>query len=214
MQAIQEINEAFLIYHVSAQQTVSEADLEPHQKAGTDAGCNLNSLQYIKQRKAFAGTASAPAISGIAKRVPNTRSQCTTARVTKAAQKQHNLPVFRDMKSNAETMTVDILIPDAARQWQLSSEEQKSIPRSNCFCVGRRQLHWISEASWQQKGETRETCFIGCCWLFHTAQFMKQLSQLGKKGEAWSSSRPPPGGAPQTAAYASPDPDPIPSTAV
>ena len=50
MQAIQEINEVFLIYHVSAQQTASEADLEPHQKAGTDAGCNLNSLQYIRGR--------------------------------------------------------------------------------------------------------------------------------------------------------------------
>lgn len=99
MQAIQEINEAFLIYHVSAQQTASEADLEPHQKAGTDAGCNLNPFQYVKQRKVFAGMASAPAISGIAERVPNTRSRC----VTKAVQKQRNLPVFRDMKSNGET---------------------------------------------------------------------------------------------------------------
>lgn len=70
MQAIQEINEAFLIYHLSAQQTVSEADLEPHQKLELAAGCNLNSLQYIKQRKAFVGTASAPAISGIAKTSP------------------------------------------------------------------------------------------------------------------------------------------------
>lgn len=31
-----------------------------------------------------------------------------------------------------------------------------------------------------RKGK-RETCFIGCCWLFHTAQFMKQLSPTGKR---------------------------------
>lgn len=48
----------FLIYYISAQQAPSEADLEQNQKALSDAGGNLNTLQYIKKPKAFAKTAS------------------------------------------------------------------------------------------------------------------------------------------------------------
>ncbi|KAJ6667367.1 hypothetical protein lerEdw1_017345 [Lerista edwardsae] len=41
----------FLIYYISSIQLPSEADLEQYKKALTDAGCNLNPLNYIKQWK-------------------------------------------------------------------------------------------------------------------------------------------------------------------
>ncbi|KAK2494906.1 hypothetical protein MC885_013883 [Smutsia gigantea] len=107
----------FLIYYISTQQAPSEADLEQYKKALTDAGCNLNPLQYIKQWKAFAKMASAPASygsttakpMGLLSRVMNTGSQFVMEGVKNLVLKQQNLPVTRildnlmEMKSNPET---------------------------------------------------------------------------------------------------------------
>ncbi|OWK14410.1 hypothetical protein Celaphus_00000415 [Cervus elaphus hippelaphus] len=145
MQAIQEINEAFLIYHLSARRTASEAGLEPHQKAGTDAGCNLNPLQSVKQRKVFAGMASAPAISGIAKRVPNTRSQCAT----KAVQKQRNLPVFRDMKSNGGASSV--------------LRNKNPFQEATVFVLGEGNCTEYQKLVDNRKGKQGKHVLYGCC---------------------------------------------------
>ncbi|KAH0620562.1 hypothetical protein JD844_021142 [Phrynosoma platyrhinos] len=93
------------------------ADLEQYKKALTDAGCNLNPLNYIKQWKAFAKMASAPTTYGnsaakslgLFSRVMNTGSQFVMEGVKNLVLKQQNLPVTRildnlmEMKSNPET---------------------------------------------------------------------------------------------------------------
>ncbi|KAF7251754.1 Sec1 family domain-containing protein 1 [Varanus komodoensis] len=107
----------FLIYYISSVQLPSEADLEQYKKALTDAGCNLSPLAYIKQWKAFAKMASAPATYGnsaakslgLFSRVMNTGSQFVMEGVKNLVLKQQNLPVTRildnlmEMKSNPET---------------------------------------------------------------------------------------------------------------
>ncbi|XP_023376927.1 sec1 family domain-containing protein 1 [Pteropus vampyrus] len=109
----------FLIYYISAQQAPSEADLEQYKKALTDAGCDLNPLQYIKQWKAFAKMASAPASygntttkpMGLLSRVMNTGSQFVMEGVKNLVLKQQNLPVTRildnlmEMKSNPQIVS-------------------------------------------------------------------------------------------------------------
>ncbi|ELK28538.1 Sec1 family domain-containing protein 1 [Myotis davidii] len=93
----------FLIYYISTQQAPSEADLEQYKKALTDAGCDLNPLQYIKQWKAFAKMASAPASYGntttkplgLFSRVMNTGSQFVMEGVKNLVLKQQETDDFR-----------------------------------------------------------------------------------------------------------------------
>uniref|UniRef100_A0A672LYC7 Sec1 family domain-containing protein 1-like n=1 Tax=Sinocyclocheilus grahami TaxID=75366 RepID=A0A672LYC7_SINGR len=160
----------FLIYYITSQQPPSEADLEQYKKALVDAGCDLSSLNYIKQWKAFTKMAATPASygssgvkpMGLFSRVMNTGSQFVMEGVKNLVLKQHNLPVTRildnlmEMKSNPETDDYRYFDPKMLRgKYQNLVDYTKARQ-------GKRVLY-------------------GCSELFNAAQFMKQLSQLGQK---------------------------------
>uniref|UniRef100_A0A7N9CPZ3 Sec1 family domain containing 1 n=1 Tax=Macaca fascicularis TaxID=9541 RepID=A0A7N9CPZ3_MACFA len=164
----------FLIYYISTQQAPSEADLEQYKKALTDAGCNLNPLQYIKQWKAFTKMASAPASygstttkpMGLLSRVMNTGSQFVMEGVKNLVLKQQNLPVTRildnlmEMKSNPETDDYRYFDP--------------KMLRGGNYIEYQNLVDYI-------KGKQGKHILYGCSELFNATQFIKQLSQLGQK---------------------------------
>ncbi|KAG2457512.1 SCFD1 protein, partial [Polypterus senegalus] len=128
----------FLIYYITSQQPPSEVDMEQYRKALADAGCNLSPLNYIRQWKAFAKMAAAPAnyggsgakAMGLFSRVMNTGSQFVMEGVKNLVLKQHNLPVTRildnlmEMKSNPETDDYRYFDPKMLRG------SESSVPRN------------------------------------------------------------------------------------
>uniref|UniRef100_G1KQB6 Sec1 family domain containing 1 n=1 Tax=Anolis carolinensis TaxID=28377 RepID=G1KQB6_ANOCA len=150
----------FLIYYISSVQLPSEADLEQYKKALTDAGCNLNPLNYIKQWKAFAKMASAPATYGnsaakslgLFSRVMNTGSQFVMEGVKNLVLKQQNLPVTR---------ILDNLM------------EMKSNP-AIVFVVGGGNYIEYQNLIDYIKGKQGKHVLYGCSELFNAAQFIKQ----------------------------------------
>uniref|UniRef100_A0A671MPX7 Sec1 family domain-containing protein 1 n=1 Tax=Sinocyclocheilus anshuiensis TaxID=1608454 RepID=A0A671MPX7_9TELE len=166
----------FLIYYITSQQPPSEADLEQYKKAMVDAGCDLSSLNYIKQWKAFTKMAATPANygssgvkpMGLFSRVMNTGSQFVMEGVKNLVLKQHNLPVTRildnlmEMKSNP----VSVLM---------------IISQAIVFVVGGGNYIEYQNLVDYTKARQGKRVLYGCSELFNAAQFMKQLSQLGQK---------------------------------
>ncbi|XP_029808053.1 sec1 family domain-containing protein 1 [Suricata suricatta] len=186
----------FLIYYISAQQAPSEADLEQYKKALTDAGCNLNPLQYIKQWKAFAKMASAPASygntttkpMGLLSRVMNTGSQFVMEGVKNLVLKQQNLPVTRildnlmEMKSNPETDDYRYFDPKMLRGNDSSVPRNKNpFQEAIVFVVGGGNYIEYQNLIDYIKGKQGKHILYGCSELFNATQFIKQLSQLGQK---------------------------------
>uniref|UniRef100_A0A8I3N5B6 Sec1 family domain-containing protein 1 n=2 Tax=Canis lupus familiaris TaxID=9615 RepID=A0A8I3N5B6_CANLF len=186
----------FLIYYISAQQAPSEADLEQYKKALTDAGCNLNPLQYIKQWKAFAKMASAPASygntttkpMGLLSRVMNTGSQFVMEGVKNLVLKQQNLPVTRildnlmEMKSNPETDDYRYFDPKMLRGNDSSVPRNKNpFQEAIVFVVGGGNYIEYQNLVDYIKGKQGKHILYGCSELFNATQFIKQLSQLGQK---------------------------------
>nr|XP_058913208.1 sec1 family domain-containing protein 1 [Kogia breviceps] len=186
----------FLIYYISAQQAPSEADLEQYKKALTDAGCNLNPLQYIKQWKAFAKMASAPTSygntttkpMGLLSRVMNTGSQFVMEGVKNLVLKQQNLPVTRildnlmEMKSNPETDDYRYFDPKMLRGNDSSVPRNKNpFQEAIVFVVGGGNYIEYQNLVDYIKGKQGKHILYGCSELFNATQFIKQLSQLGQK---------------------------------
>ncbi|XP_022409293.1 sec1 family domain-containing protein 1 [Delphinapterus leucas] len=186
----------FLIYYISAQQAPSEADLEQYKKALTDAGCNLNPLQYIKQWKAFAKMASAPTSygntttkpMGLLSRVMNTGSQFVMEGVKNLVLKQQNLPVTRildnlmEMKSNPETDDYRYFDPKMLRGNDSSVPRNKNpFQEAIVFVVGGGNYIEYQNLIDYIKGKQGKHILYGCSELFNATQFIKQLSQLGQK---------------------------------
>uniref|UniRef100_I3MCM7 Sec1 family domain containing 1 n=1 Tax=Ictidomys tridecemlineatus TaxID=43179 RepID=I3MCM7_ICTTR len=186
----------FLIYYISTQQVPSEADLEQYKKALTDAGCNLNPLQYIKQWKAFAKMASAPASygntttkpMGLLSRVMNTGSQFVMEGVKNLVLKQQNLPVTRildnlmEMKSNPETDDYRYFDPKMLRGNDSSVPRNKNpFQEAIVFVVGGGNYIEYQNLVDYIKGKQGKHILYGCSELFNASQFIKQLSQLGQK---------------------------------
>uniref|UniRef100_A0A7I2V5I2 Sec1 family domain-containing protein 1 n=2 Tax=Homo sapiens TaxID=9606 RepID=A0A7I2V5I2_HUMAN len=186
----------FLIYYISTQQAPSEADLEQYKKALTDAGCNLNPLQYIKQWKAFTKMASAPASygstttkpMGLLSRVMNTGSQFVMEGVKNLVLKQQNLPVTRildnlmEMKSNPETDDYRYFDPKMLRGNDSSVPRNKNpFQEAIVFVVGGGNYIEYQNLVDYIKGKQGKHILYGCSELFNATQFIKQLSQLGQK---------------------------------
>ncbi|XP_063102499.1 sec1 family domain-containing protein 1 isoform X2 [Cavia porcellus] len=186
----------FLIYYISTQQVPSEADLEQYKKALTDAGCNLNPLQYIKQWKAFAKMASAPTSygstttkpMGLLSRVMNTGSQFVMEGVKNLVLKQQNLPVTRildnlmEMKSNPETDDYRYFDPKMLRGNESSVPRNKNpFQEAIVFVVGGGNYIEYQNLVDYRKGKQGKHVLYGCSELFNATQFMRQLSQLGQK---------------------------------
>ncbi|EHB05342.1 Sec1 family domain-containing protein 1 [Heterocephalus glaber] len=186
----------FLIYYISTQQASSEADLEQYKKSLTDAGCNLNPLQYIKQWKAFSKMASAPASygnttakpMGLLSRVMNTRSQFVMEGVKNLILKQQNLPVTRildnlmEMKSNPETDDYRYFDPKMLRGNDSSVPRNKNpLQEATVFVVGGGNYIEYQNLVAYIKGKQGKHILYGCSELCNPTQFMRQLSQLGQK---------------------------------
>ncbi|XP_073495152.1 sec1 family domain-containing protein 1 [Phyllobates terribilis] len=186
----------FLIYYITSAQPPSEFDLDQYKKALEDAGCSLAPLNYIKQWKAFAKMAAAPANYGIGStkskgllsRVMNTGSQFVMEGVKNLVLKQQNLPVTRvldslmEMKSNPETDDYRYFDPKMLRG------NDSSIPRNKnpfqeaiVFVVGGGNYIEYQNLVDYIKTKQAKHILYGCTELFNAAQFVKQLSQLGQK---------------------------------
>uniref|UniRef100_A0A7N6AV74 Sec1 family domain-containing protein 1 n=1 Tax=Anabas testudineus TaxID=64144 RepID=A0A7N6AV74_ANATE len=153
----------FLIYYITAQQAPSESDLEQYKKGLLDAGCDLSPLNYIKQWKAFTKMAATPANygnsgvkpMGLFSRVMNTGSQFVMEGVKNLVLKQHVSRIV-----SPETDDYRYFDPKMLRG------SESSIPRNkNPF----------------QESKQGKKVVYGCSELFSSAQFIKQLSQLGQK---------------------------------
>ncbi|XP_077117046.1 sec1 family domain-containing protein 1 [Ranitomeya variabilis] len=186
----------FLIYYITSAQPPSEIDLDQYKKALEDAGCSLAPLNYIKQWKAFAKMAAAPANYGIGatkskgllSRVMNTGSQFVMEGVKNLVLKQQNLPVTRvldslmEMKSNPETDDYRYFDPKMLRG------NDSSIPRNKnpfqeaiVFVVGGGNYIEYQNLVDYIKTKQAKHILYGCTELFNAAQFVKQLSHLGQK---------------------------------
>ncbi|XP_016124997.1 sec1 family domain-containing protein 1-like [Sinocyclocheilus grahami] len=186
----------FLIYYITSQQPPSEADLEQYKKALVDAGCDLSSLNYIKQWKAFTKMAATPASygssgvkpMGLFSRVMNTGSQFVMEGVKNLVLKQHNLPVTRildnlmEMKSNPETDDYRYFDPKMLRGSESSIPRNKNpFQEAIVFVVGGGNYIEYQNLVDYTKARQGKRVLYGCSELFNAAQFMKQLSQLGQK---------------------------------
>ncbi|KAG9463899.1 hypothetical protein GDO78_020827, partial [Eleutherodactylus coqui] len=179
----------FLIYYITSAQPPSETDLDQYKKALEDAGCSLAPLNYIKQWKAFAKMAAAPANYGIGatkskgllSRVMNTGSQFVMEGVKNLVLKQQNLPVTRvldslmEMKSNPETDDYRYFDPKMLRG------NDSSIPRNKnpfqeaiVFVVGGGNYIEYQNLVDYIKTKQAKHILYGCTELFNAAQFVKQ----------------------------------------
>ncbi|XP_030070540.1 sec1 family domain-containing protein 1 isoform X1 [Microcaecilia unicolor] len=183
----------FLIYYITSVQPPSEMDLEQYKKALTDAGCNLAPLNYVKQWKAFAKMASAPASNttkskGLISRVMNTGSQFVIDGVKNLVLKQLNLPVTRildsliEMKSNPETDDYRYFDPKMLRGNDSSVPRNKNpFQEAIVFVVGGGNYIEYQNLVDYIKTKQGKHVLYGCSELFNASQFLKQLSQLGEK---------------------------------
>ncbi|KAG8449605.1 hypothetical protein GDO86_016302 [Hymenochirus boettgeri] len=186
----------FLIYYITSAQPLSEFDLEQYRKALEDASCNLTPLNYIKQWKAFAKMASAPASYGIGaakskgllSRVMNTGSQFVMEGVKNLVLKQQNLPVTRildslmEVKSNPETDDYRYFDPKMLRANDSSVPRNKNpFQEAIVFVVGGGNYIEYQNLVDYIKTKQAKHILYGCTELFNAAQFVKQLSQLGQK---------------------------------
>ncbi|XP_028677110.1 sec1 family domain-containing protein 1 [Erpetoichthys calabaricus] len=186
----------FLIYYITSQQPPSEVDMEQYRKALADAGCNLSPLNYIRQWKAFAKMAAAPAnyggsgakAMGLFSRVMNTGSQFVMEGVKNLVLKQHNLPVTRildnlmEMKSNPETDDYRYFDPKMLRGSESSVPRNKNpFQEAIIFVVGGGNYIEYQNLVDYVKGKPGKHVLYGCSELFNASQFLKQLSQLGQK---------------------------------
>ncbi|KAG1972651.1 sec1 family domain-containing protein 1 isoform d [Pimephales promelas] len=183
----------FLIYYITSQQPPSEADLEQYKKAMVDASCDLSSLNYIKQWKAFTKMAATPANygstgvkpMGLFSRVMNTGSQFVMEGVKNLVLKQHNLPVTRildnlmEMKSNPETDDYRYFDPKMLRGSESSIPRNKNpFQEAIVFVVGGGNYIEYQNLVDYTKAKQGKRVLYGCSELFNAAQFIKQLSQL------------------------------------
>ncbi|CAH2328273.1 sec1 family domain-containing 1 isoform X1 [Pelobates cultripes] len=186
----------FLIYYITSAQAPSETDLEQYKKALEDAGCNLAPLNYIKQWKAFAKMASAPASYGIGatkskgllSRVMNTGSQFVMEGVKNLVLKQQNLPVTRvldnlmEVKSNPDTDEYRYFDPKMLRGNDSSVPRNKNpFQEAIVFVVGGGNYIEYQNLVDYIKTKQGKHILYGCTELFNATQFVKQLSQLGQK---------------------------------
>ncbi|KAM8920694.1 sec1 family domain-containing protein 1 [Pelodytes ibericus] len=186
----------FLIYYITSTQVPSETDLEQYKKALEDATCNLAPLNYVKQWKAFAKMASAPASYGIGttkskgllSRVMNTGSQFVMEGVKNLVLKQQNLPVTRvldslmEVKSNPETDDYRYFDPKMLRGTDSSVPRSKNpFQEAIVFVVGGGNYIEYQNLVDYIKTKQGKHVLYGCTELFNATQFVKQLSQLGVK---------------------------------
>uniref|UniRef100_A0AAZ3RAV7 Sec1 family domain-containing protein 1 n=1 Tax=Oncorhynchus tshawytscha TaxID=74940 RepID=A0AAZ3RAV7_ONCTS len=186
----------FLIFYITALQPPSETDLDQYKKALLETGCDLSSLNYIKQWKAFTKIAATPSNygnsgvkpMGLFSRVMNSGSQFVMEGVKHLVLKQHNLPVTRildnlmEMKSNPETDDYRYFDPKMLRGSESSTPRNKNpFQEAIVFVVGGGNYIEYQNLVDYTKAKPGKRVLYGCSELFNAGQFIKQLSSLGQK---------------------------------
>uniref|UniRef100_A0AAQ6IDN1 Sec1 family domain containing 1 n=1 Tax=Anabas testudineus TaxID=64144 RepID=A0AAQ6IDN1_ANATE len=175
----------FLIYYITAQQAPSESDLEQYKKGLLDAGCDLSPLNYIKQWKAFTKMAATPANygnsgvkpMGLFSRVMNTGSQFVMEGVKNLVLKQHVSRIV-----SPETDDYRYFDPKMLRGSESSIPRNKNpFQEAIVFVVGGGNYIEYQNLVDYAKSKQGKKVVYGCSELFSSAQFIKQLSQLGQK---------------------------------
>uniref|UniRef100_A0A674A8A6 Sec1 family domain-containing protein 1 n=1 Tax=Salmo trutta TaxID=8032 RepID=A0A674A8A6_SALTR len=177
----------FLIFYITALQPPSESDLDQYKKALLETGCDLSSLNYIKQWKAFTKIAATPSNYGNSGVKPMGQSVVNNYlvrknRVFKVSFFQ-NLPVTRildnlmEMKSNPETDDYRYFDPKMLR----GSERSRLLFQAVVFVVGGGNYIEYQNLVDYTKAKPGKRVLYGCSELFNAGQFIKQLSSLGQK---------------------------------
>uniref|UniRef100_A0A8C9W174 Sec1 family domain-containing protein 1 n=1 Tax=Scleropages formosus TaxID=113540 RepID=A0A8C9W174_SCLFO len=185
----------FLIYYITSQQPPSELDLEQYKKALMDAGCDLSPLNYIKQWNTCVKCLFNVlffSCGSLFSMVMNTGSHFVMEGVKNLVLKQHNLPVTRildnlmEMKSNLvrASLYVIYMIPLlSAKNIVCMATLSGSSTRPLSIVGGQNSLSYKRNRLlfFELQAKQGKRVLYGCSELFNAAQFMKQLSQLGKK---------------------------------
>uniref|UniRef100_A0A8D0CKJ3 Sec1 family domain-containing protein 1 n=1 Tax=Scleropages formosus TaxID=113540 RepID=A0A8D0CKJ3_SCLFO len=156
----------FLIYYITSQQPPSELDLEQYKKALMDAGCDLSPLNYIKQWNTCVKCLFNVlffSCGSLFSMVMNTGSHFVMEGVKNLVLKQHETDDYRYFD------------PKMLRG-RSSTRPLSIVGGQNSLSYKRNRLLFFELQAKQGK-----RVLYGCSELFNAAQFMKQLSQLGKK---------------------------------
>uniref|UniRef100_A0A674A710 Sec1 family domain containing 1 n=1 Tax=Salmo trutta TaxID=8032 RepID=A0A674A710_SALTR len=167
--------------------SVFQSDLDQYKKALLETGCDLSSLNYIKQWKAFTKIAATPSNYGNSGVKPMGQSVVNNYlvrknRVFKVSFFQ-NLPVTRildnlmEMKSNPETDDYRYFDPKMLR----GSERSRLLFQAVVFVVGGGNYIEYQNLVDYTKAKPGKRVLYGCSELFNAGQFIKQLSSLGQK---------------------------------
>uniref|UniRef100_A0A8K9UN31 Sec1 family domain-containing protein 1 n=1 Tax=Oncorhynchus mykiss TaxID=8022 RepID=A0A8K9UN31_ONCMY len=182
----------FLIFYITALQPPSETDLDQYKKALLETGCDLSSLNYIKQWKAFTKIAATPSNYGNSGVKPMGQSVVINYLVRKNRVFKvfffQNLPVTRildnlmEMKSNPETDDYRYFDPKMLRGSESSTPRNKNpFQEAIVFVVGGGNYIEYQNLVDYTKAKPGKRVLYGCSELFNAGQFIKQLSSLGQK---------------------------------
>uniref|UniRef100_A0A674A9S0 Sec1 family domain-containing protein 1 n=1 Tax=Salmo trutta TaxID=8032 RepID=A0A674A9S0_SALTR len=173
----------FLIFYITALQPPSEvSDLDQYKKALLETGCDLSSLNYIKQWKAFTKIAATPSNygnsgvkpMGLFSRVMNSGSQFVMEGVKHLVLKQHVSRCFYDLQETDDYRYFD---PKMLR----GSERSRLLFQAVVFVVGGGNYIEYQNLVDYTKAKPGKRVLYGCSELFNAGQFIKQLSSLGQK---------------------------------
>uniref|UniRef100_A0A674A7U1 Sec1 family domain-containing protein 1 n=2 Tax=Salmo trutta TaxID=8032 RepID=A0A674A7U1_SALTR len=185
----------FLIFYITALQPPSESDLDQYKKALLETGCDLSSLNYIKQWKAFTKIAATPSNygnSGTRMIISHAAARWSQSVVNNYLVRKNrvfkvsffqNLPVTRildnlmEMKSNPETDDYRYFDPKMLR----GSERSRLLFQAVVFVVGGGNYIEYQNLVDYTKAKPGKRVLYGCSELFNAGQFIKQLSSLGQK---------------------------------
>uniref|UniRef100_A0A8K9WNF3 Sec1 family domain-containing protein 1 n=1 Tax=Oncorhynchus mykiss TaxID=8022 RepID=A0A8K9WNF3_ONCMY len=190
----------FLIFYITALQPPSETDLDQYKKALLETGCDLSSLNYIKQWKAFTKIAATPSNygnSGTCMIISHAAARWSQSVVINYLVRKNrvfkvfffqNLPVTRildnlmEMKSNPETDDYRYFDPKMLRGSESSTPRNKNpFQEAIVFVVGGGNYIEYQNLVDYTKAKPGKRVLYGCSELFNAGQFIKQLSSLGQK---------------------------------
>uniref|UniRef100_A0A8K9UQV6 Sec1 family domain-containing protein 1 n=1 Tax=Oncorhynchus mykiss TaxID=8022 RepID=A0A8K9UQV6_ONCMY len=176
----------FLIFYITALQPPSETDLDQYKKALLETGCDLSSLNYIKQWKAFTKIAATPSNYGNSGVKPMGQSVVINYLVRKNRVFKvfffQNLPVTRildnlmEMKSNPETDDYRYFDPKMLRGSESSTPRNKNpFQEAIVFVVGGGNYIEYQNLVDYTKAKPGKRVLYGCSELFNAGQFIKQV---------------------------------------
>ncbi|CAH1791865.1 unnamed protein product [Owenia fusiformis] len=177
---------------------MSEAEIDQYSVALQGSNCDLEPLQYVRRWKTYTKITAAPSqyggggtkTVGMFSKLMSQASEFAMEGVKNLVVKRHNLPVTRiadnllEMRSSQETDDYRYFDPKLLRG------SDSSIPRNRSpfqdaivFMVGGGnyiEYQNLMDYSKSKGGSGEKRIIYGCSEVFNAAQFLKQLTNLGR----------------------------------